>query len=186
VSRGCDCSAALPADGGVKVSVAELDTMPKLQAAPLLADCCGSSRWVAGMLARRPFGSPAAVLFAADQIWRSLGPSDWREAFSHHPRIGERKSALPQSERGSAWAAGEQSAMERADDDVRAALAAANREYEQRFGYIYIVFATGKSAEEMLALARSRLRNDPDVELRVAAEEQRKITRLRLEKLLGS
>jgi OHCU decarboxylase len=176
----------LPAEAGVKVSVAELDTMPKLQAAPLLADCCGSSQWVAGMLARRPFGSRAAVLFAADEIWRSLGPSDWREAFSHHPRIGERKSAEPQSERGSAWAAGEQSGMERADDDVRASLAAANREYEQRFGYIYIVFATGKSAEEMLALARERLRNDPDVELRVAAEEQRKITQLRLDNLLGS
>jgi len=91
---------------------------------------------------------------------------------------------MPQSERGSAWAAREQSGIERARDDVREELTAANREYEQRFGYIYIVFATGKSAEEMLALARERLRNVPDVELRTAAEEQRKITRLRLEKLL--
>lgn len=106
------------------------------------------------------------------------------EAFSHHPRIGERKGALRQSERGSAWAAGEQSGVERADDDVRSALAAANREYEQRFGYIYIVCATGKSAEEMVAAARKRLRNDPDVEVRTAAEEQRKIMRLRLDKLL--
>jgi 2-oxo-4-hydroxy-4-carboxy-5-ureidoimidazoline decarboxylase len=115
-----------------------------------------------------------------------LDPADWREAFSHHPRIGERKSAVPQSERGSAWAAGEQAGVERAHGDVRDALAAANREYERRFGYIYIVFATGKSAEDMLALARQRLSNDPDVELRAAAEEQRKITRLRLDKLLDN
>jgi 2-oxo-4-hydroxy-4-carboxy-5-ureidoimidazoline decarboxylase len=170
----------------VRVSVAELDAMPKHQASELLAECCGASRWVAGMLARRPFKSRAAVLSTADEIWRSLDSSGWREAFSHHPRIGERKSAVPQSERGSAWAAGEQSGVEHADDDVRRALAATNREYERRFGYIYIVFATGKSAEEMLALACQRLQNDPDVELRVAAEEQRKITRLRLDKLLDN
>jgi 2-oxo-4-hydroxy-4-carboxy-5-ureidoimidazoline decarboxylase len=170
----------------VKVSVAELNAMPGGQASELLVECCAASRWVAGMLARRPFKSRAAVLSTADEIWRSLDSADWREAFSHHPRIGERKSAVPQSERGSAWAAGEQSGVERADDDVRRALAATNREYEQRFGYIYIVFATGKSAEEILALARQRLQNDPDVELRTAAEEQRKITRLRLDKLLDN
>lgn len=124
------------------------------------------------------------MLSAADEIWRSLGSDDWREAFSHHPRIGERKSVKTQSERGNAWATTEQSGIERADDVVRAELAAVNREYEQRFGFTYIVFATGKSAEEMLGLARERLRNDPEVELRAAAEEQRKITRLRLDKLL--
>ena len=167
-------------------SVAELDAMPESLAKKLLADCCGASQWVSGMLARRPFGSRAAVLSAADEIWRPLGPADWCEAFSHHPRIGERESAMPQSERGSAWAAGEQSGVVQARDDVRAELAAANREYEQRFGYIFIVFATGKSAEEMLALARERLRNDPDVELTIAGEEQRKITRLRLDKLLDN
>ena len=105
---------------------------------------------------------------------------------AHHPRIGERQSAMSQSERSSAWAAGEQSTVGRADDETRAALAAANSEYERRFGYIYIVFATGKSAEEMLTVARERLRNDPEAELRIAAEEQGKITRRRLEKLLGS
>ena len=156
------------------------------QAKNLLADCCGASRWVSGMLERRPFRSRAVVLSTADEIWRSLDSGDWREAFSHHPRIGERKSAMPLSERGSTWAASEQSGLERADDDVRAELAAANREYEQRFGFTYIVFATGKSAEEMLALARERLRNDPETELRAAAEEQRKITLLRLDKLLDN
>ena len=138
------------------------------------------------MLASRPFGSRDRVLSTADEIWRSLDPSDWREAFAHHPRIGETKSEAPQSERGRAWAAGEQAGVEHAGNDVRAALAAVNREYELRFGYIYIVCATGKTAEEMLALAVQRFGNDPDVELRTAAEEQRKITRLRLDKLLGS
>jgi 2-oxo-4-hydroxy-4-carboxy-5-ureidoimidazoline decarboxylase len=168
----------------VDVSVAELNAMSDADARKLLSDCCGASRWVSGMLARRPFGSRGAVLSTADEIWRSLDADEWREAFSHHPRIGERKSAVPLSDRGSAWAAGEQSGVERAEDGVRADLAAANRDYEQRFGYTYIVFATGKSAEEMLALARERLKNDPDAELRAAAEEQRKITRLRLDKLL--
>ena len=159
--------------------------MSKPQVNKLLSDCCGASRWVTGMLARRPFKSRAVVLSAADEIWRALDPADWREAFSHHPRIGGQKSAAPQSERGSAWAAGEQSGVKHARDDVLAELAAANREYEQRFGYTYVVFATGKSAEEMLALARERLRNDPDVEIHTAAAEQQKITRLRLNKLLG-
>ena len=174
----------LPAEASVKVNVAELDAMSESNASKLLSDCCGASRWVSGMLARRPFGSRAVVLSTADEIWRSLDAGDWREAFSHHPRIGERKSAMPQTERGSTLAAREQSGVDRARDDVRAGLAAANREYEQRFGYIFIVFATGKSAEEMLALARERLRNDPDIELRIAADEQWKITRLRLDKLL--
>jgi 2-oxo-4-hydroxy-4-carboxy-5-ureidoimidazoline decarboxylase len=168
----------------IGVELDALDYAAPCQANELLSDCCGASRWVSGMVARRPFGSRAVVLSTADEIWGSLDAGDWREAFSHHPRIGEWKSPMPQSDRGSAWAAGEQSGVERAHEDVRAELATANREYEHRFGYTYIVFATGKSAEEMLALARERLRNDPDVELRAAAEEQRKITRLRLEKLL--
>lgn len=136
------------------------------------------------MVARRPFGSVERVLDAADEVWRSLEPGDWREAFAHHPRIGEQKSGAPQSERGAAWAAGEQSGVGLAGDATRRALADANREYERRFGYIYIVCASGKSAEDLLVDATQRLRNEPDSELALAAEEQRKITRLRLEKLL--
>lgn len=166
------------------ISVAELDVMPAPRAAELLAECCGSARWVSAMVARRPFGSRHAVDKAADEIWQALEASDWLEAFACHPRIGERSSTRPQSERGSAWAAGEQSGVERAHPDVRHALAAANREYEERFGHIYIVCATGKTAEEILALVRARLQNTPAAELRVAAEEQRKITRIRLDKLL--
>ena len=166
--------------------VAELDSMPEARANALLAECCGSSRWIRAMVSRRPFESLEAVLSAADEIWRGLGRHDWLEAFSHHPRIGERPSANTESGRTAAWAAGEQSRVQQANEETRSALAVANREYERRFGYIYIVCATGKSAEEMLALAGERLRNDPDVEVRLAAEEQRKIMRLRLEKLLDN
>lgn len=169
----------------MSATVAQLDVMPPERAAQLLGDCCGSTRWISAMVARRPFGSMERLLATSDEIWRSLGPEDWREAFSHHPRIGEQRSVRPQSERGAAWAAGEQAGMGAAGDDVRQALANANREYERRFGYIYIVCASGRTAEELLATVTERLRNDPDAELSVAAEEQRKITRLRLEKLLG-
>ncbi|MEP6904763.1 MAG: 2-oxo-4-hydroxy-4-carboxy-5-ureidoimidazoline decarboxylase [Gemmatimonadales bacterium] len=166
------------------ISVAELDAMPVPHAAELFVECCGSARWVSEMVARRPFKSRRAVSTAADEIWKSLGANDWLEAFASHPRIGERSSAVPQGERGTAWAAGEQSGVEQARQEVREELAVANRAYEERFGHIYIVCATGKTAGEMLALARERLRNDPDDELKMAAEEQRKITRLRLDKLL--
>lgn len=166
-------------------TVAQLDAMPPERAAAVLADCCASSRWVSGMVARRPFASNERVYAAADEVWWSLEPDDWREAFAHHPRIGERRSIAPQSEKGAAWAAGEQSGVERADTSARDALAHVNREYEERFGYIYIVCATGKSADELLSIARARLRNDPETELKVAAEEQRRITRLRLEKLFA-
>lgn len=159
--------------------------MARDRASELLADCCGSTRWVSTMVARRPFGSLERVLAAADEIWRSLTPDDWREAFAHHPRIGDRPAVARQSEQSAAWAAGEQAAVGDAAADTRVALAAVNRAYEQRYGYIYIVCATGKPADELLAIATERLRNDPDTELFVAAEEQRKITRLRLEKLLG-
>lgn len=169
----------------MSATVAQLDMLPAERASQLLGDCCGSTRWIAAMVARRPFGSMERVLAAADEIWRSLGPDDWREAFSHHPRIGERGSAGPQSERGAVWAAGEQAGVGDAPGDLRQELAEANREYERRFGYIYIVCATGRTAGELLATARERLRNEPDKELSVAAEEQRRITRLRLEKLLG-
>lgn len=168
----------------MKITVAELDLMPGPAAAQLLADCCGSSRWVSDMLAARPFGSPDAVLSAADQIWNSLSESDWLEAFAHHPRIGEQSGAISQGERGAAWSAGEQSGVATADENVHRALAAANQEYERWFGYIYIVCATGKTPEQMLEVARERLRNDAAVEIRVAADEQRKITRIRLQKLL--
>ena len=158
------------------MGIAEFDRTSPPAAAESLRECCGSPRWVSAMIERRPFGSRDAAFSAADEIWKSLDPSDWLEAFAHHPRIGEQTN--------NSVAAREQSGVLTADDDIRSQLAQANRDYEQRFGYIYIVCATGKSAEEMLAIARDRLNNDPATELAIAAEEQRKITKLRLAKLL--
>ena len=167
------------------MTVAELDALPVTEAEPLLASCCGARAWVRGMLERRPFGTVRELLRAAADVWQSLGPSDWREAFAHHPRIGERKAAAEQGARASGWSAGEQRGVAVAAADVRAALAQGNRDYERRFGHIYLVSAAGKSADELLAILRERLSNDADTELRVAAAEQAKITRLRLLKLLG-
>lgn len=164
--------------------VAELNELPDERAASLLRACCGSSRWVAGMLARRPFASGDALLAAADEVWTSLGESDWREAFAHHPRLGERKAAVQQDARAEAWSGGEQSGLADASELVRAALADANTAYEARFGFVCIICATGKRAPELLHTTRARLGNSMHDELRVAAEEQRKITRLRLLKLL--
>lgn len=149
--------------------------MPHDEAAKLFAECCGSSRWVEAMSARRPFGSKEAVLVAATDVCQSLDANDWLEAFAHHPTIGERGSAL---------SAREQSGIDGASDTTRAELAAVNRDYEKRFGFIYIVCATGKTADDMLALARERIGNDRDTEIKVASEEQKKIIHLRLEKLL--
>jgi 2-oxo-4-hydroxy-4-carboxy-5-ureidoimidazoline decarboxylase len=168
----------------VSWSVAAIDGMPADRAAGLLAECCGSARWVRMMLERRPFRRREALLSAALEVWRSLDPADWKEAFAHHPRIGERTSPLPQGAQGRVWSASEQARADSAGDQTRRALAEANRAYEARFGYTYIVCATGRTAEEMLALARERLANDATSELRVAAGEQEEIARLRLQALL--
>jgi len=169
--------------GSVPAGVSAFDVLPDQEASLLLESCCGSHAWVQAMLAHRPFGTLVRVLNEAEEIWWSLGPDDWREAFDHHPRIGERAAATPQVARAKAWSADEQRGASTAREETRHALAEGNREYERRFGHIYLVCATGKSAEEMLALLRQRLSNDPATELRVAAAEQAKITRLRLEKL---
>jgi 2-oxo-4-hydroxy-4-carboxy-5-ureidoimidazoline decarboxylase len=167
------------------LSVPELDRLPAPEAERLLASCCGSRAWVAGMLERRPFVDVARVVRAAEEVWWSLEPADWHEAFAHHPRIGERAAAAAQDGRAQAWSASEQRAVADGDATVRAALAEGNREYERRFGHIYLVSAAGKSADELLAILRARLANDPATELRVAAAEQAKITRSRLLRLVG-
>lgn len=163
----------------------ELNALPPERATEVFRACCGASRWVDAMVARRPFNATEAVISMAGDIWLAMGPDDWREAFAHHPRIGERAAARPQDERAAAWSAGEQSSVANADASMHDELAQINRAYEARFGYIYIVCAAGRSADELLEIARRRLTNAPDDELRIAAEEQRQITRLRLRKLLS-
>jgi OHCU decarboxylase len=143
------------------------------------------------MVARRPFGNFAELFAAADEIWRSLAREDWLEAFSRHPQIGEkaaekRVEAQAGQPLSSRWSAEEQSGAQRDSADVTTRLVEGNRAYRQRFGYIFLVCATGKTAEEMLAILERRLQNDASAELTIAAEEQWRITRLRLEKLLAA
>jgi len=161
-----------------------LNALLPRQAKAAFLDCCGSPVWARAMNERRPFATAGELLAAADTLWQSAGREQWLEAFRSHPEIGERKAEAQQSGAAREWSAGEQSGVRGAADSTREALAAANRAYRERFGYIFIVCATGKSAEEMLALCEQRLANSPERELEVAAEEQRKITQLRLEKLL--
>jgi 2-oxo-4-hydroxy-4-carboxy-5-ureidoimidazoline decarboxylase len=157
-----------------------LDNLSMDDARRMLTACCGSSRWVERMLDRRPFGSSERLLDAARDEWSALTEADWREAFSHHPRIGDREALRERFPITAHLSEQEQAGVAGAAEDVLDALAEANRAYEQRFGYIFIVCATGKTAEEMLALLGERLSNDPADEVRVAAAEQAKITELRL------
>jgi 2-oxo-4-hydroxy-4-carboxy-5-ureidoimidazoline decarboxylase len=166
------------------LSIAELDAMPDARLADALGACCGAPAWISAMLAQRPFCTREALLRAADEEWSKLGPADWLAAFAHHPRLGERKAAADVSRSASAWSEGEQAGTRTAPAQIVAQLAEANRAYEARFGFIFILCATGLSATEMLAALERRLRNDLEVEQRIAAEEQRKITKLRLEKLV--
>ena len=168
--------------------IARLNALSSEEAQAELLKCCGSTNWARRMAQQRPFptGGDAMrrLLDSADRVWWDLGREDWLEAFSRHPRIGEKAAAKDASAETRRWSEEEQSGTRSAREQVLAALAKANRAYEQRFGYIFIVCATGKSSEEMLALLQQRLQNDPAAELRMAAEEQRRITHLRLQKLL--
>jgi 2-oxo-4-hydroxy-4-carboxy-5-ureidoimidazoline decarboxylase len=148
--------------------------------------CCGSPTWARQMAARRPYSDESAVAIASDEVWRSLETSDWMEAFRSHPRIGESVSSAHENESSAAWAQQEQSKAADAADSIKAAMAEANREYENKFGHIFIVCATGKSAQEMLDIITRRMSNNAETELYEAAEEQRQIIQLRLKKWLQS
>jgi 2-oxo-4-hydroxy-4-carboxy-5-ureidoimidazoline decarboxylase len=166
------------------MTVHELDRLTKAAATEVLSSCCGSREWITGMVSRRPFGSIGRVKLEAEQVWYGLSRKDWLEAFSHHPRIGETRDT--QNQQGRAWSAREQAGVAGAVESVRRELERVNQAYEARFGYIYIVCASGRSAEALLELAHERLRNEPDDELSVAAHEQLKITLLRLDRLLST
>jgi 2-oxo-4-hydroxy-4-carboxy-5-ureidoimidazoline decarboxylase len=150
-----------------------------------LLKCCGSTAWAEQLGEKFPFDSIEELKKESDRIWYSLSEKDWKEAFSQHPKIGDVESLQKKFATTSAWAEGEQSGVKNANDQVLLALQKGNEEYEQKFGFIFIVCATGKSAEEMLSLLQSRLINNPAFEIRVAAEEQNKITHLRLDKLFA-
>lgn len=157
---------------------------PQVAAKEVLA-CCGSKAWAQQLVSRRPLNDAGSLIAASDEIWNQLGESDWVEAFSKHPRIGERKAPPLASPQSASWSAQEQQNVVTAAESLLSALANANAEYEQRFGRVFIVCATGKSAAEMVDTVRRRLQNDDATELKEAAEEQRKITNLRLKKWLS-
>jgi 2-oxo-4-hydroxy-4-carboxy-5-ureidoimidazoline decarboxylase len=161
-----------------------LNALPPSEACLVLRGCCGAARWVEGMLQRRPFASPAALLAHAEEVWRELAAPEFLEAFAHHPEIGANVDELRRRFAATAeLSIGEQAGAADASEATLSALRSQNQAYRARFGYSFIVCATGKTASEMLELLRGRLGNPPEVELRIAAAEQAKITRLRLEKL---
>ena len=155
----------------------ELNRMPARSAADALKLCCGSRRWAEGVTACRPFLDVADLHRAADATANTLGREDWLEAFRGHPKIGEMKNI-------SGWSEKEQQGMTSTADDVRRRLVQLNREYQDRFGFIFIICAAGKSGEEMLAQLEERIQNRPEDEMRVASAEQVKIVHLRLNKMI--
>ena len=167
-------------------ALSRLNRLSAHEARTAFGRCCGSARWIERMVEARPFSDPPHLFAAAEDAWNRVGPDDWREAFALHPRIGDLDALRARFASTREWARGEQAGALRAAEEVLDALARENRAYEQRFGHVFIVCASGKTAAEMLDLLRDRLGNEPPTELRIAAGEQAKITRLRLEKLLAS
>jgi len=160
-----------------------LNRLPEDAARAELVRCCGSTRWAGRMSAQRPFASMAELITAADAAEAELTRDDWLEAFTAHPKIGGVDSLRTKFASTAVLSAHEQSGVHLAAEAVLQALAEGNRLYEERFGHIFIACATGKTADEMLALLQQRLHNAPDQELTTAAAEQTKITRLRLPRL---
>jgi allantoicase len=180
--------------GRERAGVAWLDTRTPREARELLVAALGSTAWAEAVQRERPFAAGAALVRAAERCAASLARADWLEAFARHPRIGERSARAPRENAGereraardtARWSEEEQAGARNASSSARAALVEANRAYEARFGYTFIVCATGKSAEDMLAVCRARLSNSPEAELRAAADEQLEIARLRLAKLVA-
>jgi len=162
-----------------------LDGLAVGEARTALERCCAARRWVDGMLALRPFGSSERLRGAAREVWSGLERADYLEAFAGHPPIGASLAALrAKFATTHGWSSEEQAGVSRADENVLSALERGNRAYLERFGYIFIVCASGKSAPELLQLLTARLSSPPERELAVAAAEQAKITELRLEKLV--
>jgi 2-oxo-4-hydroxy-4-carboxy-5-ureidoimidazoline decarboxylase len=162
----------------------DFNILPQDKLVAELTKCCGSSAWVNRMLPFIPAEDLVELLEDAEEQWWKCSENDWKEAFAHHPKIGDLESLKKKFASTAELTSGEQGQVSHASEDVLKALAEGNRLYEDKFGYIFIVCATGKSAEEMLGLLHARLGNDPKEELEIAADEQNKITKLRLEKLL--
>lgn len=155
-----------------------LNSLPREEALEQLLPICTSRRWAEAMADHRPFSDMAQLQRTAESVWVGLGPDDWLEALEGHPRIGEKGGASEEHSRQ------EQAGMQEASDSVRSAIAAGNRQYEERFGHVFLIAAAGRKPQEILAELNRRLENGPQEELRVAADEHRRITRLRLDRML--
>lgn len=166
------------------LELTQLNNAPAVEVTAALHGCCGSDKWVNRMLQHRPFSDLDEILLLAEEVWWELDREDWLEAFAHHPKIGDLESLRNKFASTSHWTEGEQQSVLQSDDMTIRELADLNQQYLQKFGFIFIICATGKSAEEMLAALKARLHNPPTRELSIAAEEQKKITQLRLQKLL--
>lgn len=164
--------------------LASLNSLSAEEAAQELLQCCGSKRWARQMADARPYENIANVIASANEIWWSLDRDDWLEAFRSHPKIGEKKAAESVSAQSKTWSGQEQAGVNTASTETTSALATLNHAYEQKFGFIFIICATGKTSDEMLTTLRERLEHDATEELPIAAAEQSKITELRLKKLL--
>ena len=167
------------------MSIAEFDHLDIEKKKEILKQCCGSPAWVEKMLTIPPAEDLIDLFEDAEEKWYECNEEDWKEAFSHHPRIGDINS-LKAKFSSADLAEGEQSSVKEASEQVLKSLAKGNREYEEKFGYIFIVSAAGKSAEEMLGILTARINNSPEEEIKIAGDEQNKITRLRLENLFNS
>lgn len=164
----------------MRAGVARLNAMGQAETVASLMRCCASRRWAERVAMARPFAEEAALFAAAETAWAESTETDRLEAFSHHPKIGQRKIEGASAE----WSRREQAGMAGASDEARAEFERLNAEYEAKFGFVFLIRATGRSAAEMLAALRSRLKNDRAAELAIAAREQLSITKIRLARML--
>jgi 2-oxo-4-hydroxy-4-carboxy-5-ureidoimidazoline decarboxylase len=161
------------------------NAMSEADAAAAVLPCCGSHAWAHGLAARRPLSTLPELLAASDAAWWSLPEADWKQAFDSHPRIGEQHAQGEVTPESINWSIGEQGLAVQCDEEAKKLLALGNRAYEQKFGRIFIVCATGKSTQEMLGILERRMHHTAEEEMQEAAEQQRQITHIRLQKWLA-
>lgn len=166
------------------MTIKEFNQLDAAVAQEEIFKCCGCTNWAVKLVDNRPFTTIDDLRITSDTVWSGCNEQDWKEAITHHPKIGD-KNSLKKKFATKEWASNEQSGVNNAGDDILEELAKGNEDYEKKFGFIFIVCATGKSASEMLELLKKRLTNSPDQELKIAAGEQNKITHLRINKLFS-
>ncbi len=166
------------------ISLLEFNGLPLDSAKKLLLSCCGSQRWAEKMVLLRPFKDLNDLTVHSVRVWQSLSAEDWLEAFRCHPKIGALRKKEAHPTIGSVWEAQEQNGVVRALGETLRSLESWNRQYEDKFGHVFLVCATGKTADQMLELLKQRIQNSRDQELQIARGEQEKITHIRLEKLI--